>query len=103
MPRATENDVALAILQIAAGQPNGICTLNRARNEVPKYVNLSAGDLAQSITRPHEPMWHQLIRNIQSHHAAEGNFISDGLLAHVPRRGYQVTQAGRAYLKQHGL
>lgn len=103
MPRATENEVALAVMQIAAGQPNQICTFNRARKQVPNYVKLSAGDLAQSTTRTNEPMWHQLIRNIKSHYGADGNFINDGLLAHVPRRGYQVTKAGLSDLKKRGL
>lgn len=103
MPRATENDVALAVMQIAAGQTNGICTFNRARSDVPKYVKMTAGDLSPSTTRAGEPMWHQLIRNIKSHHAADGNFIAAGYLQHVPRRGYQITTAGRSHLKKLGL
>lgn len=103
MPRATENDVALAVLQIAAAQPNGICTFNRARSEVPKYVNFAAVDLKGSVTRPGEPMWHQLIRNIKSHYNVDGNFIAEGYLQHVPRRGYRATAAGRAHLKKRGL
>jgi hypothetical protein len=103
MPRATENDVALAVLQIATAQAKGICTFNRACSEVPNYVAFEAADLQGSVTRPGEPMWHQLIRNIKSHHTAEGNFIAEGYLQHVPRRGYRATPAGRAYLKKLGL
>ena len=103
MPRATENDVALAVLRIASAQPNGICTFNRARFEVPNYVNFSPADLRGSATRPGEPMWHQLIRNIKSHHTAEGNYIAEGYLQHVPRRGYQATAAGRAHLRTLGV
>lgn len=103
MSRATENDVALAVLQIAAAQANGICTFNRARSGVSSYVNFTAADLVGSVTRPGEPMWHQLIRNIKSHYTAEGNFIAEGYLQHVPKRGYQATPAGRAYLKKLGL
>ena len=103
MPRATENDVALAVLQIAAAQPNDICTFNRARSKVPDYVNFGAADTAVSTTRNGEPMWHQLIRNIKSHHDADGNFINDGYLAHVPRRGYQATIRGKKHLKKLGL
>ena len=99
MSRVTENDVALAVLKIAATKPNDICTLNDARAEVPNYVSLSADDLEQSETRPGEPMWHQQIRNIQSHHDAEDNFIYDGLLEHVPSVGYRATKAGKDYLK----
>lgn len=103
MPRVTENEVALIVLQIAAGQPNGICTFSRARREVPNHLKLSIGDLATSVTRPNEAMWHQLIRNIRSHHKVDGNFIHDGLLTHVSKRGYAATNVGRAYLKKLGL
>ena len=103
MPRVTENDVALAVLAIASKQKNLLCTLNRARNEVPSYVNLSKDDLEMSQTRPNEPMWHQLIRNIQSHHETDGNFINDGLLIHIPRKGYQATPAGLTHLKKLGF
>lgn len=103
MTRASENDVALAILQIAKGQPNKICTFNQARNDVSNYINFSAEDLAMSQTRPGEPLWHQLIRNIQSHHDADGNFINSGYLQHVPDRGYKITNLGERYLEQRGL
>ena len=103
MARASENDVALAILQIAKAQPNKICTFNQARSNVGNYINLSANDLAMSLTRPGEPLWHQQIRNIQSHHDADGNFINSGYLMHVPDRGYKITDLGENYLKQRGL
>lgn len=103
MARITENDIALAVMKIAAARPNLLCTLTRARNEIPQYVKLSVSDLAQSTTRPNEPMWHQLIRNIQSHHSTDGNFINSGLLLHVPRQGYRITETGLNYLKKNGL
>jgi predicted secreted Zn-dependent protease len=103
MVRVTENDIAMAVLKIARSRPNGICTLDDARNEVPNHVTLGAADLAESTTRPGEQMWHQLIRNIQSHHEAEGNFINDGLLTHVPGRGYKITKAGEYFLEKQGL
>lgn len=100
MSRVTEYDVALAVLKIASANPSGICSLNQARNEIPNYLQLSADDLADSETRPGEPMWHQQIRNIQSHHAAEGNFIYDGLLEHVPGGGYRITEKGLKFLQK---
>lgn len=103
MARVTENEIALAVLRIAAGRKNQLCTFNRARNEVPALTKLAPADLAQSTTRTNEPMWHQLIRNIRSHHDADGNFINDGLLSHVPRQGYRATVAGLAHLKKLGL
>ncbi|CAO3372179.1 hypothetical protein [Azospirillum argentinense] len=48
-------------------------------------------------------MWKQIVRNIKSHDKDDGNFINLGLLKHVPDRGYQITDNGRAYLKKRGL
>lgn len=103
MTRATENDVALGVLRIAAARSDGLCTFNRARAELPKLVHFDAADMAPSQTRTGEPMWHQLIRNIRSHYDADGNFIERGLLEHVSRRGYRATAAGRTYLKKKGF
>lgn len=103
MARATENDVALGVLMIAAARKDGLCTFIRARAELPNLVKFDSADLSPSSTRAGEPMWHQLIRNIRSHHDAEGNFIERGLLEHVSRRGYRVTAAGKAYLQKKGL
>lgn len=103
MARVTEDDIAFAVLRIAAGRADGLCTFNRARIEIPGLVNLTAGDLALSQTRRREPMWHQLIRNIRSHHGVDGNYIDSGLLEHVARRGYKATNAGIAFLKKKGF
>ena len=103
MARTTENDVALGVLRIAAGRPDGLCTFNRARAELPSLLSLNAADNAPSGTRAGEPMWHQLIRNIRCHHDADGNFVERGLLEHVSRRGYRATNAGRALLKKKGF
>jgi hypothetical protein len=100
---ADENDIALGVMEIALTNANRICTFDQARAEIPSYVALSADNLAPSLTRAGEPMWHQLVRNIQSHHESEGNFIADGYLEHVPDTGYRITDAGIAYLKSKGL
>lgn len=100
MSRITENEVALAVLKIAANKSDRICTLNDARSDVPKLLDLSEEDLEESVTRNGEPMWHQQIRNIQSHHATKGNFIFEGLLEHVDGGGYLATDAGQRYLEK---
>lgn len=99
---ADERDIAFAVMQIAASQASGVCSFKRAYLEIPAYVRLSGGNTAPSMTRPGEPMWHQIVRNIKSHDKASGNFISDGYLVHVPRVGYQITTLGRTYLTQQG-
>ena len=100
--RVGEAEIGLATLRIAAAQPNGIATLYRLKKEIPDYVNLSAGDWEISTPRPNEPMWQQIIRNIKSHDKTPGNIICEGYAIHVPRVGYQITNAGRAYLKRKG-
>lgn len=101
MSTITENEVAAIVIDIACEQANGVATYDMIRSEVPKRYNLSAEDLVWSDTRPNEQMWEQKMRNIQSHHAAEGNFIHDGYLEHVARRGYRVTMHGRSLKKRH--
>lgn len=100
MARVTENEVALAVLRIAVTKRGDICTLDDARAEVPNHISLSKDDLKDSDTRIGEPMWHQQIRNIQSHHDVDDNFIHDGLLEHVPRVGYRATATGKAFLQE---
>ena len=96
---AQERDIALGVMQIAASQANGVCTFRRAYAEIPNYVKLSQANVAASITRPGEPMWHQIVRNIKSHDATSSvNFIADGLLIHIPRVGYKLTPPGRTFI-----
>ena len=94
----TEYDISVGVLRIAATRSNGVATFKRCWNEISSVVHLSSAATAQSQTRPGEEMWQQLVRNIKSHHIAEGNFIYEGLLSHVPRVGYKITAAGQAFL-----
>jgi hypothetical protein len=100
---ATEQDIARGVMRIAASQPNGIATYSRCRKEIPVLVHLNAANNAPSQTRPGEPMWHQIVRNIKSHDIAGTNYIAQGLLQHVPRVGYRITNAGRADLTGLGI
>lgn len=86
---ADENDIARGVVQIAQGN-GGLCTFKRAYREIPNHVNLSGANTAPSVTRPGEPMWHQLVRNIKSHDSTPGNFIHNGRLIHIPRVGYRI-------------
>lgn len=99
---AEESDIALGVMRIANNQPNGIATFHRAKKEIPTLVNLNNNNLAPSLTRPGEPMWHQLLRNIKSHYEAEGNYIQLGYLQHIPRVGYRITQTGKVHLAAAG-
>ncbi|MBR0964561.1 hypothetical protein JQ554_12440 [Bradyrhizobium diazoefficiens] len=97
----TEYEVAMIAVSIGAARSDGIASYSALRKEVPMRHRLSAMDLIQSKKRPREKMWEQKIRNIKSHHEAEGNFIYEGYLTHVPRVGYRVTPMGRKLVERH--
>ncbi len=99
-----EDKIGLGVMQIAAAQPTNICTFKRAYTDMPTYVKLTPGNLKGSVTRPGEPMWHQIVRNIKSHQGGPHfNFIDAGYLVHVPRTGYRITNKGLNHLKSKGL
>ncbi len=101
--RATEAEIGLATLQIAAASPNGVATFKQLNREIPHYIKLTTADHAPSLTRNNEELWEQLYRNIKSHSETEGNIICEGYAEHIPKVGYKITDAGRRYLKQRGL
>lgn len=88
---------------IASRRANKLATFKRCRAEIPGLVNLTIAERATSGPRAPEPMWHQIVRNIKSHHGADTNFIDRGLLEHVSRTGYRITSKGEAFIKKHGL
>ena len=92
--RVTEDDIAVAVVKIAAKQIDKVATFDILRNEIPGQVALSTEDRAPSETREGEELWEQLVRNIKSHSEVEGNFIYEGYLEHLPRTGYRATQLG---------
>jgi hypothetical protein len=97
--RSSEAEIAEAVLQVLASSPNGELTTNQIVQRVPKYINLTDGDLVGSETRLNEAVWEQIVRNIVSHKTTEGNAIAEGLL-NVPSRGkMRITEAGRLHVK----
>jgi hypothetical protein len=97
---ADEWDIAVGVMQIAAAN-GGLCTFERAYQDMPNLLHLSHDNLAPSATRGGEPMWHQLVRNIKSHDQTDGNAISGGYLEHVLGVGYRITSTGTRYLETH--
>lgn len=98
MAKDAEERISLGVLKIAAAHPKGMASFNQCRKEIPNYVNLTAADLAPSSTRPGEPMWHQIVRNIKSHDKEDNNYIARGYLKHEAKRGYSITAAGHQKL-----
>jgi hypothetical protein len=83
MARITEGEVADIVEGVLAESPNEEATIAELIEEIPNRVTLSAEDLAQSPTRPNEPMWHQQVRNITSHKKSPGNAIYEGRMVAV--------------------
>jgi hypothetical protein len=97
--RSSEAEITDAVLQVLAASPTGELTTGQIVKRVPKYINLTEGDLVGSETRQNEAVWEQIVRNIVSHKKVEGNAIAEGLL-NVPSRGkMRITEAGRMNVK----
>lgn len=84
MSRATQAEVAEAVIKVLTGRVTGRATIKELIEEIPYYLTLSAEDLAPSPTRPGEAMWEQHVRNITSHKASPGNAIYEGKLVAIP-------------------
>lgn len=96
----SEERIARGVLKIAAAHPKGIASFNACRAKIPGLVNLTAADQAPSPTRPGEPMWHQIVRNIKSHYNQDNNYIALGYLEHVPGVGYRITPSGLTHVRK---
>jgi hypothetical protein len=97
--RTNESEISIAVLRILANEPSGEATTNQLKKLVPKHINLTIGDRAQSDTRENEELWEQIVRNIVSHKKTEGNIIAEGF-ANSPSRGkLRITPAGRLHIQ----
>lgn len=97
----SENVIAIAVMRIAAENPNGICSYKEGRRKIPLMIALTSDDLSASPSQG-VPKWIQRLRNIQSNSDgkdASTNFIKHGFLTHVKRIGYQITDKGRGLLR----
>ncbi|HVZ27060.1 MAG TPA: hypothetical protein VG798_00245 [Rhizomicrobium sp.] len=97
--RVTETDVAKAVMQVLAHEPDNEASIAKLVKEIPKHLKLSDEDRASSSTRKGEEMWEQQVRNITSHKATPGNFICEGYLE-VVKGGLKLTEVGKAKLKR---
>jgi len=100
--RTSENVIAIAVARIASANPDGVCSFVEARRRIPQMIALTADDLSKSNSQ-NNAKWVQRLRNIQSNHDGgpeSTNFISRGLLEHVPSVGYRITEAGRKMLER---
>lgn len=95
MARITEDEVAEVVLRILAARPSGRATVKILKQEVPKYLTLSADDCVDSETRTNEEIWEQQVRNLKCHKKTVGNIFQRGAVVSVGRGVWQLTEAGK--------
>lgn len=98
--RLEEAEVNRVVLDILANQPLGRAVVRVIRQEVPKYIKLTLGDKAGSVTRKNEQLWEQQVRNLRSHQLSKGNVFYEGLVFSPWRGLWQLTPAGWAHVKK---
>ncbi len=101
--RLRESEARILILKIAASQPTRSVTINKLREEIPKYFDLSPVDKKQSPSRKNEVLWQIVVRNTMSSHTTGNRTIfAQGWATKTPS-GLKVTKTGVAYLNSIGF
>lgn len=101
--RLREREARILILKIAASQPTRSASIEKLREELPKYFDLSPADRQQSPSRKNESAWHIVIRNTMSSHTTGSRTIfAQGWAEKIPG-GLKVTPRGMSYLSSIGF
>jgi hypothetical protein len=101
--RLQEREARILVLKIAASQPKQSVTIEKLREEIPKYFDLSPLDRRQSPTRKNERYWQIIVRNtISSHTTGSRTIFAQGWAKKVPN-GIRVTPRGMNYLNSIGF
>jgi hypothetical protein len=102
LDRLREPEARLLVLKIAALMPHRSATTEDLIARAPEFFSPSELDLRPSRTRPLQPQWHQIIRNVISHrHLPNGPFALG--LAERTREGLSVTNRGIEHLRSIGF
>ncbi len=100
--RLREPEARILALRIAAKRPNREAETTYIKDQVPKYITLTAADLKPSKTRTTEQMWQQIVGNVVSHQNVSTSIFKKGYATRM-RSGIRVTEAGVAYLAKLGF
>lgn len=101
--RDLEADVSVAMLRIAANQPNGVVSNDELKRAVPGYIVWNM-DLAKTEPVRSPEFWEQLICGIFNNRMAHGNIIREGYASHHPDWGlFRITKDGVEFLKNKGF
>ena len=99
--RISEADLLIPTLRKLASQPNGRMSTSQLISELEILME-PTGEDAEILEGRHDTHFSQIVRNMISHKTAVGNIIAEGFAIHLgPRRGLEITEAGRLHLKHH--
>lgn len=96
--RTNENKISEIVLQLLSEHPHQEITQKEIRESIPKRINLTKGDMKDSLTRLGERLWEQIQRNIVSHKSSSKNIVKLGYVTVVSRGRLKLTEKGRDYL-----
>jgi hypothetical protein len=101
--RLLEDEARILVLKIAASQPARSATIDKIREEIPRYFDLSPKDKARSSSRKNESLWQIVLRNtISSHKTGSRTIFAQGWAKRIPG-GLEVTPLGMNYLNSIGF
>lgn len=102
--RLREPEARILALRIAAGCTGREAPTSFIKDQVPKYIELTAIDLEPSPTRGNEQKWQQVVGNIVSHEDRSTSIFTNGYAVRVESiDGIRVTDKGMEYLKTLGF
>ena len=93
--RTSEREIACAIIAFLQTTKSRRATIAAIVASLPTFIKLSRADCAKSETRPGEPLWHQVVRNVRSHKSGERY----GLIA--IEGGFRLAPQPRAAVRHH--
>lgn len=99
--RLRQPEAALLMLRIAATMPKRRATTGEMIERAPTLFTPSAVDRQPSRTRPKQPQWHQIIRNVISHRDGRTSLFALGLAKRIAD-GLVVTDKGIKHLRDFG-
>lgn len=95
--RLREPEARLLALKAAAREPGRQASTETLIDNIAHMTALSEVDLRPSKTRPAQPQWHQIVRNVISHRANPNGPFQQGYATRIPG-GLAVTEKGMDYL-----
>jgi hypothetical protein len=99
--RLRETEARVLVLKIASACPNHTATTDMLIEQMPDFLELSEIDLRISNTRPNQPRWHQIVRNVISHRDSPLGPFELGYALRTDN-GISVTPDGLSFLARLG-